>query len=173
MKLLSQDVITAEHPGTHGAMFVPVILGSDKTTVSVATGQNEYYPLYLSIRNVHNTVRRAHRNAVQVLEFLAIPHGEYLLCHLLVSLQTYRSARHSPADRQDKDTNAFRSFKQQLYHTSLTTILKPLRPAMTQPEVVRCPNAHFRRAVYGIAANMMDYPEQALAACIVEGWCPV
>ena len=61
---------------THGAMFIPVILGSDKTTVSVATGQNEYYPLYISIGNVHNPVRRAHRNAVQVLAFLAIPHGE-------------------------------------------------------------------------------------------------
>ena len=73
-----QDII-AEDPATHGAMFVPVILGSDKTTVSVATGQNEYYPLYLSIGNVHNAVRRAHRNAVQVLAFLAIPHGQYYL----------------------------------------------------------------------------------------------
>ena len=72
-----QDII-AEDPATHGAMFVPVILGSDKTTVTVATGQNEYYPLYLSIGNVHNAVRRAHRNAVQVLAFLAIPHGQYL-----------------------------------------------------------------------------------------------
>jgi hypothetical protein len=32
-------------------MFAPVILGSDKTTVSVATGQNEYYPLYAGIGN--------------------------------------------------------------------------------------------------------------------------
>ena len=37
-------------------MLVPIILGSDKTTVSVGTGNNEYYPLYLSIRNVHNNV---------------------------------------------------------------------------------------------------------------------
>ncbi|TFY56705.1 hypothetical protein EVJ58_g7473 [Rhodofomes roseus] len=146
-----QADIIAEDPTTHGAMFVPVILGSDKTTVSVATGQNEYYPLYLSIGNLHNTVRRAHRNAVQVLAFLAIPH----------------------ADRQDKDTTAFRVFKRQLYHTSLGNILAPLRPGMLAPEVVRCPDAHFRRAVYGIGPNTQDYPEQALNACIVEGWCPV
>ena len=56
-----QDLI-AEDPDTHGAMFVPIILGSDKTTVSVATGQNEYYPLYMSIGNVHNDIRRAHRD---------------------------------------------------------------------------------------------------------------
>jgi hypothetical protein len=54
-------------------MFVPIILGSDKTTVSVGTGNNEYYPLYLSIGNIHNNVRRAHRNGVVLLGFLAIP----------------------------------------------------------------------------------------------------
>ncbi|KAG1717847.1 uncharacterized protein EDB91DRAFT_1241042 [Suillus paluster] len=47
------DIITGD-PETLGSMFVPIILVSDKTTVSVATGNNEYYPLYLSIGNVHN-----------------------------------------------------------------------------------------------------------------------
>ncbi|EMD36485.1 hypothetical protein CERSUDRAFT_95785 [Gelatoporia subvermispora B] len=36
---------------SEGAMFCPLILGSDKTTVSVATGNNEYYPIYLSLGN--------------------------------------------------------------------------------------------------------------------------
>jgi hypothetical protein len=57
-------------------MFAPVILGSDKTTVSVATGQNDFYPLYLSLGNVHNCVRRAHCNAVSLIAFLAIPKGK-------------------------------------------------------------------------------------------------
>lgn len=60
---------------SEGCMLTPIILGSDKTTVSVATGQNEYYPLYISIGNVRNNVRRAHRGAVVVLAFLAIPKG--------------------------------------------------------------------------------------------------
>jgi hypothetical protein len=54
-------------------MYCPIILGSDKTTVSVATGHVEYHPLYLSIGNPHNAVRRAHRNAVTPIAFLAIP----------------------------------------------------------------------------------------------------
>jgi hypothetical protein len=54
-------------------MFVPVILGSDKMTVSVATGHTEYYPLYISNGNVHNNVCHAHCNAVTLLAFLAIP----------------------------------------------------------------------------------------------------
>jgi len=57
-------------------MFVPIILGSDKTTVSVGTGDNAYYPLYASIGNVHNNVRRAHRNALTLIGFLAIPKSE-------------------------------------------------------------------------------------------------
>ena len=51
-----QDIIS-ERRDTHGSVFVPLILGSDKTTVSVGTGNNEYYPLYLSIGNVRNNLR--------------------------------------------------------------------------------------------------------------------
>ncbi|KAG2115113.1 uncharacterized protein F5147DRAFT_649531 [Suillus discolor] len=39
----SQADKISEDPDTHGSMFMPVILRSDKTTVSVATGQNDYY----------------------------------------------------------------------------------------------------------------------------------
>jgi len=42
---------------------------------------------------------------------------------------------------------------------------------MTQPEVVRCPDGHFRKAIYGIGPYIADYPEQALLACVVQDWC--
>ena len=58
-------------------MFVPIILGSDKTVVSVATGNNEFWPLYMSIGNVHNRVRRAHGNAVVLIGFLCIPKSKH------------------------------------------------------------------------------------------------
>jgi hypothetical protein len=60
-------------------MVVPLILGSDKTLASNATGQNEYHPLYLSPGNVKNTVRRAHRDALVPIGFLAIPKSKLLL----------------------------------------------------------------------------------------------
>ncbi|KAN0084625.1 hypothetical protein V8E55_008129 [Tylopilus felleus] len=47
----------AEDPNCQGASFVPIILGSDKTTVSVATGQHDYYLVYLSVGNIRNTAR--------------------------------------------------------------------------------------------------------------------
>ena len=69
----------------HGSVLVPVILRSDKTTVSTQTGQNDYYPLYVSIGNVHNNVRRAHHNAVAIIGFLAIPKSTlYSLLHFSI-----------------------------------------------------------------------------------------
>jgi len=75
-------MIYAEDPvNNNGAMCVPIILGSDKTTVSVGTGNIEYHPLYLSIRTIHNSVRCAHRNGVVPIVFLAIPKGmNHYLC---------------------------------------------------------------------------------------------
>ncbi|PBK62830.1 hypothetical protein ARMSODRAFT_990403 [Armillaria solidipes] len=55
--------IYRDDPSMEGAMYVGVILGSDKTTVSVGTGNVEYHPL-------------GHRNAVMPIGFLAIPKGD-------------------------------------------------------------------------------------------------
>ncbi|KAG2112306.1 uncharacterized protein F5147DRAFT_744582 [Suillus discolor] len=147
--LLLRDLI-AQDPDTIGSMFVPIILGSDKTTVSVATGHNQYWPVYMSIGNIRNNVQRAHRNGVVLLGFLAIP----------------------KADNEDTKDAHFRKFRCQLLHLSLAKMLETLKPGMTKPEVVRCPDGHFRRAVYGLGPYIADYPKQALLACIVQNWCP-
>ena len=62
-----------EDPTTEGAMYVAIILGSDKMTISIATGDTEYHPLYLSIGNLHNSVQCAHCNALIPTAFLVIP----------------------------------------------------------------------------------------------------
>ncbi|KAI5991664.1 hypothetical protein EDC04DRAFT_2872897 [Pisolithus marmoratus] len=61
----------AKKEENHGAMFVPIILGSDKTVVSVATGNNEYWPLYITTGNVHNSAHCGHGQAVSLLGFLS------------------------------------------------------------------------------------------------------
>ena len=53
--------------------MVPLIVGSDKTLASNATGLNEFHPLYISPGNVRNSVRRAHCDALVPIGFLAIP----------------------------------------------------------------------------------------------------
>ncbi|KAN0127920.1 hypothetical protein V8E53_014268 [Lactarius tabidus] len=145
-----QANIIVQDKSTHGAMFVPVVLGSDKTTVSVATGQNDFYPLYISLGNVHNTVRRAHRNAVSLLAFLAIP----------------------KTTREYADKANFRNFRRQLFHSSLETILSALHPHMSRPRVTLCADCQYRNVIYGLGPYIADYPEQALLACIVQKWCP-
>ena len=72
----------------HGAMFTPVILGADKTTVSVMTGHQQYHPLYMSLGNIHNEMCRAHCDAVIPIAFLAIPKREYSCLPLIFSVHS-------------------------------------------------------------------------------------
>lgn len=147
-------------------MLVPIILGADKTTVSVATGHVEYHPLYLSIGNISNAARRAHRNAVIPIGFLAIPK-----CECYVQLLYTHSIFHVLADRKyDNDSN-LRIFKKRLYHSSISAILQSLKPGMTIPVIRKCPDGHFRRLLYELAAFIADYPEQVYLSGIVSGWC--
>ena len=76
------------------------------------------------------------------------------------------------ASHEIRNDAGFRKFRRQLLHSSLAKILESLKPGMTTPEVVRFPDGHFRRVIYGLGPYIADYPEQALLACIVQGWCP-
>jgi Plavaka transposase len=76
------------------------------------------------------------------------------------------------ANYESHDDVAFRKFRRQLLQSSLVKILESLKPGMTTPEVVRFADDHFRKVVYGLGPYIADYPEQALLACIVQGWCP-
>ncbi|KAL0957424.1 hypothetical protein HGRIS_014901 [Hohenbuehelia grisea] len=145
-----QADIISEDPDTHGCMLVPIISGSDKTTVSVATGHQEYHPVYQSPGNIFNTARRGHGIGVMPSSFLPIPKT---------------SQRH-------RRTVVFKRFCRQLYHACLSKIYEPLKPGMTIPEVVLCPDGHFRRAIYSLGPYIADYPEQVWLAAIVQGWCP-
>jgi hypothetical protein len=56
-------------------MFVPVCSGSNKTTMTIGTGQQEYHPVYMSPGNLSNIACRLHGNAVLPVAFLPIPKG--------------------------------------------------------------------------------------------------
>ncbi|KAI9569773.1 hypothetical protein HD554DRAFT_2019509 [Boletus coccyginus] len=144
-----QSELITQDPDTHGATFVPIVLGSDKTTVSIGTGNMEYYPLYISLGNVHNNIRRSHSGAVSILAFLSIP----------------------KTDPAHKDDVNFRHFRCQLFHSSLAAVLRLVRDAMIKLRVTRCADGHFRRVIYGLGPYIANYPEQALLGCIVQGWC--
>ncbi|KAG9223441.1 hypothetical protein PLEOSDRAFT_154734 [Pleurotus ostreatus PC15] len=145
-----QSDIIAKDPRTHGCMFIPVIAGSDKTTVSVATGHQEFHPVYQSPGVFTNEARRAHGMGVVPTTFLPIPKT---------------SQRH-------RKTKVFKQFCRQLYHSCLAKTFAPLQHGMTVPEIIRCADGHYRRAIYGLGPYIADYPEQVWLAAIVQGWCP-
>ncbi|PPQ83156.1 hypothetical protein CVT26_008490 [Gymnopilus dilepis] len=74
-----QADIIARNRELRGAMFVPVIAGSDKTTVSVATGHQEYHPVYTSPGIFTDTARRGYGNAILPVAFLPIPKGVHFI----------------------------------------------------------------------------------------------
>ncbi|KAJ7166623.1 hypothetical protein C8R46DRAFT_1094922 [Mycena filopes] len=96
---------------------------------------------------VWNGVRRAHRNAVTLIGFLAIPKSEW---------------HRNPTCRR---------FRRNLFHGSLAHILQSLKVGMTTPEVALFADGHYRRVIYGLGPYIADYPEQVLLACVVQGWC--
>ncbi|KAG1879522.1 hypothetical protein C8R48DRAFT_745047 [Suillus tomentosus] len=149
-KLERKQRRTTKDPETHGSALVPIILGSDKTTVSVGTGDNKYYPLYAFIGNVRNNVWRAHCDALVIIGFLAI----------------------SKTDKMHSKDDVFRMFRCQLFHSSLSAILSSLKPIMTKYEVVRCGDGHFRCVIYSLGPYIADYEEQLVLSCIVRHWCP-
>ncbi|TRM58162.1 hypothetical protein BD626DRAFT_408644 [Schizophyllum amplum] len=146
----SQADVLGEDENTHGAMFVPVISGSDKTTVSVATGHQEYHPVYISPGCITNTARRAQGDGVLPVAMLPIPKTR----------KKYRSSV------------AYQRFCRQLYHACLARVFRPLKPYMTTPEVVKCADGYYRRVIYGLGPYIADYPEQVWLSAIVQGWCP-
>lgn len=75
------------------------------------------------------------------------------------------------ARKYDNDA-AFRNFKNKIYHSSLAAIFQPMVEAMLHPVVLRCPDGHYRRVIFDLAAYIADYPEQVSLAGIVSGWCP-
>jgi Plavaka transposase len=44
---------------------------------------------------------------------------------------------------------------------------------MTTPEIIRCPDGHFRACVFSVGPYIADYPEQVWLACVVQNWCPM
>jgi hypothetical protein len=66
---------------------------------------------------------------------------------LALSYYIFFDQSFSASKRQCK-TVAYQRFVRQMYHACLALIFEPLKAGMTTLEVVRCPNGHFRHAVY-------------------------
>ncbi|KAG2745084.1 hypothetical protein P692DRAFT_20742614, partial [Suillus brevipes Sb2] len=53
----------------------------------------------------------------------------------------------------------------------ISAILQPLKPGMETPLIWQCPDSHYRRVIYDLAAYIAYHPEQLMVAGIVQNWC--
>jgi len=126
-------------------MFISVIARSDKTVASVATSHQEFHLVYIGPENIDNPTRCAHGNGILPCAFLPIPNGMVLgmLNNYNWFLRCFYSFFFFQAGRKERKMVTYQQFCHQLFHACLAYIYKPLKPAMTSPEVVRCPDGHY------------------------------
>ncbi|KZT54934.1 hypothetical protein CALCODRAFT_408888, partial [Calocera cornea HHB12733] len=134
-----------------GATIAPLLLASDKTTLSQFTSNTKAYPVYLSVGNLSKTRRRKPNQ-----------HGMVLVAYL-------------PANGLKAlipDENKRRSSERQLFHDCMSDLLQPLIAAGREGVPMTCGDGYVRRIFPLLAAYIADYPEQCLIGCCKYGSCP-
>ncbi|KAF8805837.1 hypothetical protein BYT27DRAFT_7103617, partial [Phlegmacium glaucopus] len=70
--------IICNNPLTQGSMLVPIVAGSDKTMVSVATGHQEFHPVYVGAGNMDNTAQHSRSLGMEPVALLPILKSKFL-----------------------------------------------------------------------------------------------
>ncbi|KAF8259942.1 hypothetical protein EI94DRAFT_1706678 [Lactarius quietus] len=100
-----------------GSMFVPIVAGSDKTSLS-CNRKPRILSSLCSLGNITNTAA-VHMEMVSFPCLSSDPEG------------------------------------------CLALVFQLLKPYMMSPLVLKCPDGHFRRTIFGLGPYIADYPEQA------------
>ncbi|QRV93061.1 Zn-finger protein [Ceratobasidium sp. AG-Ba] len=137
--------------GNPNGTVVPLIIASDKTTLSTMAGGQQAYPVYLTIGNISKDIRRkASKRATIILGYL-------------------------PVDSfKDVSNRSLRSELQgELLHRSMEVIMEPLKTASSKGVPMWCADGYLRHVYPTLAAFVGDWPEQNDASCTVRSGCPI
>ncbi|KIJ59743.1 hypothetical protein HYDPIDRAFT_32958 [Hydnomerulius pinastri MD-312] len=140
--------IQSELPEGHS--FLGVIGASDKTPLTIGTGNKEMHPLLLSIANIHAGVRmKATSHSFALAAYLPIP--KFL--NVSQPVQAILAAR--------------------VYHFAISVVMKNLKIAHRDGAVMSDPQGYLRVIHTPLAAWIADYPEQLLIACVSSKNSPI
>ncbi|KAI5982229.1 hypothetical protein EDD15DRAFT_2181328 [Pisolithus albus] len=133
-----------------GHSFVGVIGASDKTPLTIGTGNKEMHPLLLSLANIHAAVRmKATSHSFALAAYLPIPKFR----NVSPAVQAVLSAR--------------------VYHFAVSIVMKNLKIANRDGMVLSDPNGNLRIIHTPLVAWIADYPEQLLVACTSSKNSPI
>lgn len=126
-----------------GATLLGVILSSDKTNISVMTGDRTAHPVLLSLANIHADVRMKSSNRA------------FLLVALL------------PCPKFIAKDRAVRSvLENRVIHLCLDIITHPLKLAARAGRMMSDPRGYSRFCFTPLASYMVDTPEATMLACV-------
>ncbi|KAF9025713.1 hypothetical protein BDZ89DRAFT_922924, partial [Hymenopellis radicata] len=137
-------------PG-EGRTVVPVILATDKTQLTQFSGSKQAYPVYLTLGNIPNSLRRKPSQQACVL-----------VAYLPVEKMSKR--------RLSKREHSARY--QRLFHHAMRIIVAPLI-AVGKDGIEMVGGDGAVHLVHPILASYVaDFPEQCLVTCSKYGTCP-
>ncbi|QRV93709.1 Zn-finger protein [Ceratobasidium sp. AG-Ba] len=137
--------------GDPNGTVVPLIIASDKTTLSTMAGGQQAYPVYLTIGNISKNIRRkASKRATIILGYLPVD---------------------SFKDVTDKGLRT--KLRGELLHRSMEVVMEPLKTASRVGVPMWCADGYLRRAYPILAVFVGDWPEQNNMSCTVRSGCPV
>lgn len=125
-----------------GAALLGVVLSSDKTNISVMTGNRMAHPLLLSLANISSDIRSK---------------GS-LHAHLLLALLPVPSFIH-------KKSRVRSLLSDRLFHHCLDLVLAPLKIAATIGIIMSDPLGNLRYFYTPLVGYIADTPEQCLLSC--------
>ncbi|KAG8728883.1 hypothetical protein FRC10_004490 [Ceratobasidium sp. 414] len=129
----------------------PLIVASDKTSLSAIGGDQKAYPVYLTIGNISKRICRKSKTRSQIL-----------IGYLPVE------------DLKDiEDDKVDEQLKGKLIHCLMEIILEPLKQARKDGVKMFCADGQLHQIYPILASYIVDYPEQSLMACTCQGQCPM
>ncbi|KZS88772.1 hypothetical protein SISNIDRAFT_396786, partial [Sistotremastrum niveocremeum HHB9708] len=121
---------------------VPILISTDKTTLTQFSGDHTAYPVYLSIGNIDKETRKKPSSGAWVLVGY-LPTGKF-------------------DEDDDISDNAGRKARARLFHASMRVLLEPLIEAGKKGILLVDPKGRTRLCYPILAIYPCDYPEQTL-----------